>query len=458
MKSVKIEHPLRTISFECDDTKAEMDFEKELLKDYIKLHDDAYAVDRKGNKLMYEYNGLVDDVALAKKLFAPIEILIDSLTEQIIVAKAEKNILLVKDTGFLESLNTYDNSINNFNETILQPLHQATNILDEEYDIFEEENGKIEESFGEYEDTFSSIFYEENLYCSIDKDSYNIDEIKFRETLEKIDKLWEFRNNFLDGYNNIIAWINEGLVKGANLQIILNELQDEDGLLDSSQSDSYLNGTGDESKKPIYFIDPSDDIVKEFKNKFGNIVAREVTTLYVEVGIDLVEACEGTMVNELIVGLQHYPKLIDKMVFGVKFNILDSSGIKLLDEQWKGHPKPLLWYQKMSAIPYALFFFEDPDVRGFILMGDFLAAKNYETDGENTQISGAVLQTVVDRLFWACYYFMVFAHNTCFNPDNYIKAFLADLEFPVTYELVKERFDADLIKGIEITVERQAGT
>jgi hypothetical protein len=43
---------------------------------------------------------------------------------------------------------------------------------------------------------------------------------------------------------------------------------------------------------------------------------------------------------------------------------------------------------------------------------------------------------------------MVFCHNTGFEPRPYIEAILADFDFPLTYEQVKEKFDEDVPKGI----------
>ena len=46
----------------------------------------------------------------------------------------------------------------------------------------------------------------------------------------------------------------------------------------------------------------------------------------------------------------------------------------------------------------------------------------------------------------------MFCHNTGFDPEPYVEAVLADYDLPFTYQQVKEKFDADLKKGIEFRV------
>ena len=60
------------------------------------------------------------------------------------------------------------------------------------------------------------------------------------------------------------------------------------------------------------------------------------------------------------------------------------------------------------------------------------------------------MQEVCNRLFSACIFFMIYCHNTGFNPQVYIEALLAELDLPVTFEMVQERFEEDLKNGIKI--------
>ena len=115
------------------------------------------------------------------------------------------------------------------------------------------------------------------------------------------------------------------------------------------------------------------------------------------------------------------------------------------------------WYNKLDSMPFALFFFEDHDARAYILMGDLFADNRFEGDGERVTIQGELLQEVMNRLFHTCYFFMVFCHNTGFEPRAYIEAILADFDFPLTYEQIEERFKEDLAQGIYLRMVRTKG-
>ena len=88
-------------------------------------------------------------------------------------------------------------------------------------------------------------------------------------------------------------------------------------------------------------------------------------------------------------------------------------------------------------------------------MGDLLADDKFVREGDRVKIEGELLQEVRNRLFNACYFFMVYCHNTGFDPTAYIEAILADFDFHITYEQVKEKFELDLAVGIHIQLVRK---
>ena len=454
MINKKIEHPLRTISFDCDETKAEMPFEKELLEAYIKLHDDLYAVDRKGSKLIYDYKEIEGELAIVDKTFAPLEVKINGFMEELLLAKENKNVSLLVDEGFEYRMNTYDKEINYFHDNLYKPMGDRMCEIENDYKIFDADSDTLNENFEAYEEGLATTLNENYDDYSIDLCTYDDDEQEFRGGL---DKLWEyqnFKNTFVDKYNKIANHINAVYAEGMKLQVLINELRDDEGLLDRSISDSYLNGTGDASKKPIYFMESTDETVKDFVKKYGVIAASEVKTVVIAVDMDVIEQGDNVMICELLAGLQHYPKLIEKLIFAIKIDIIDHDGLVLPEDQWKGFPPPMNWYNKLSSMPFALFFFEDHDARAYILMGDLFADNRFEGDGERVMIQGELLQEVMNRLFYTCYFFMVFCHNTGFEPRAYIEAILADFDFPLTYEQVEEKFEEDLAKGIHLRMVR----
>ncbi len=443
-----IEHPLRTISFDYDETKPELPFEKELLAAYIKLHDDLYAVDRKGSKLVYDYKEIDEELQVVKKMFAPLEVSINTIVGMLKDALNKNDRNFLDDEVFLEFLDDYNEKITHFSDNFLHPMAAKMAIVDTEFDVFEVENNKLDEDLNEYDDGPSTKLCEEHENASIDLCSYDDDEQAMKEIFDKIEDYVKFKNQFIDKYNEVMDWINVGYAIAGQIQVLIHELSDDQELLDSSISDSYADGTGDASKKPIYFIEPTNETVKGFKKEYGAIAASGVHTVVINVDQEVVEKGDNTMISELLAGLQHYPKMIEKMIFAIKIEIVDYDGIILPEDQWKGFPAPMNWYHKLGSMPFALFFLEDHDARAYVLMGDLFADNRFEGDGERIEIKGELLQEVTSRLFYTCYFFMVFCHNTGFEPRAYIEAILADFDFPLTYEQVKEKFDEDVPKGI----------
>ena len=457
MINKKIEHPLRTISFDCDETKTALPFEKELLEAYIKLHDDLYAVDRKGSKMIYDYKEVEQELAIVEKVFAPLEVKINGFLEQLRLAKTNKDVSLLENEDFINGVNIYDQEINYFHENLYTVLSGKMDAIEEDYQVFDTDYDAVHEKHDAYEAGPRNELMEKYNDCSMDLCTYDDDEQEF---LGGLDNLWEYKTykyDFIDKYNVVADHINAVYAEGMKLQVLINEIRDDEGLLDNSISESFENGTGDASKKPIYFMESSDETVKGFIKKYGAIAASEVKTVVISVDMDVVEEGNNVMICELLAGLQHYPKLIEKMVLAIKIEIIDHDGLVLPDDQWKGFPPPMHWYNKLSAMPFALFFFEDNDARGFILMGDLLADNRFEVDGDRVKIEGELLQEVTNRLFNTCYFFMVFCHNTGFEPRPYIEGILADFDFPITYEQVKDKFEEDLALGIHLRMVRTNG-
>jgi len=457
MINKKIEHPLRTISFDWDETKTEMPFEKELVAAYVKLHDDLYAVDRKGSKLVYDYKEVEKDISILAERFSPFEKKIKDFLEQLQNVKANHNVALLKDESFGNGIEAYDKDINQFHVETYLVISEKVVALEEEYKIFDADNDALNENFDAFEEGIRETLDDNYENSSIDLCSFDDDEEEFKGAFDKLHEYEVFKENLIQQFHKVANNINAWYVEGARLQVLINEIRDDGGLLDNSLSDSYLNGTGDLSKKPIYFMEPTDEAVKGFKSKFGAIAASDVHTILINVDMDVVERGDNAMICELLAGLQHYPKMIEKMILAIKIEIADRDGLVLPEEHWKGHPQPMRWYQKLSSMPFALFFFEDHDARGYILMGDLFADNRFEGDGEGVIIQGELLQEVMNRLFHTCYFFMVFCHNTGFEPRAYIEAILADFDLPLTYEQVKEKFEEDVVKGIHLRMVRTKG-
>jgi hypothetical protein len=454
MTNKKIEHPLRTISFDWDEKKPEMPFEKELVNAYVKLHDELYSVDRKGSKVVYDFKEIEEDVPMLAKHFSPLKEKIKGFLEELLLVKANNNAALLKDEGFANRIEAYDKQINQFHEEIYLVISEKVVAIEEDYKIFDADSDALNEKVEAFDEGIREMLDDNHENSSIDLCSFDNDEEEFKGAIDKLQEYVAFKEKFIDEYNKVANNINAWYAEGARLQVLINEIRDDQGLLDSTISDSYANGTGEASKKPVYFMEPTDETVKGFKKQFGAIAASEVKTVVISVDVDVIEQGNNVMICELLAGLQHYPRLIEKLIFAIRIDIVDHDGLVLPEDQWKGLPPPMSWYHKLGSMPFALFFFEDHDARAYILMGDLFAGNRFEGDGERVTIQGELLQEVTNRLFGACYFFMIFCHNTGFEPRPYIEAILADFDLPITYEQVKERFEEDLVKGIHLRMVR----
>lgn len=446
----KVEHPLRTIVLNYDETKTPLAFEKGLLDAYINLHDETNILYQQGSKLIYEYQLMKPEIEQSAKAFAPIEKIIRQFLEELKFTKESNDIAIFEDDDFFARMNDYNTQINDFHQNILLPLSWKQSDLDEEYHEFETNLELLNKKLDDYQLNLGNEIYINYEEASLDLVSYDIDIDDFHSTMDKLNDYQDEKDASIDKYNLNMNWINGVYVEARQIQEIIHDMRDKDGLLDKSLSDSYANGTLEKDKMPMYLMEPTDDVVANFKNLHGTIALPTVTTIIMAVSVDIIESGENMVLCDFIAGLQHYPKLIEKSLFAVRIDILDKDETILTEDQWKGFPPPMRWFFNLSCIPFSLFFLEDHDARAYVVMGDYFADKNVTGDGERVAISGEMLKEVTNRLFQACYFFMVYCHNTGFNPESYIKAVLADFDFPLTYENVKEKFEADLLLGIHV--------
>lgn len=55
-----------------------------------------------------------------------------------------------------------------------------------------------------------------------------------------------------------------------------------------------------------------------------------------------------------------------------------------------------------------------------------------------------------NRLFNACWFFHPYCHNTGYDPKAYIEALLAEFDISITYEQVRQQYEEDVTKGIQL--------
>lgn len=212
---------------------------------------------------------------------------------------------------------------------------------------------------------------------------------------------------------------------------------------------------------PVYIAPIDSPDVVQFRDVFAMYENTEYHTLTFDVHQDLVKQGEVAMLQELIIALQHYPNLIERFLFAIdfKFTEIEDSDIVFPESYWKTDPDYYQWFFKMSQLPIVIFFLSDEDARFYCLAGDFLAAKDVIINGGvdkwgKTEIAftGEQVQVLMDRLFNACWFLLIYCHGSGFEPRSYIETIIAAFDFDISYEQVYEAYKKDIEVGIELRV------
>jgi len=205
---------------------------------------------------------------------------------------------------------------------------------------------------------------------------------------------------------------------------------------------------------PFYITPPNAALNKNYESMFSAFGQEDQNTLLLEVSEELIEKGSAGFLQNLLAALQHHPHLIEKMIFSIKLKFVEKgTHMEFPENYWKFNPEYYRWFHKLSQAPVAIFFLEDEDSRFYTLAGDFLADGKLEIqqgDMKGKQMvgmGGEELQQVMERLYTACWWMLVFCYGSGFNPQPYIEAQLADLGLPLTYEEVNEAFLKDLESG-----------
>jgi len=450
MKQRIIKHPLRDIVLEYDETIPETDTEKRLIEAYIAMHDQWVDVVAPCGKLIYEYKELeykADDII---KIFSPIEDKINLLHRE---AEA---VLLYNREAIMELEIKYINfhpNINAFHDTYIIPLTKEQNKLDEV--LFELEDKQQQLCMKETE--FSSIQTEgynnsEYKNYSLNTRSLNEDDEHFREVLTKINILYKTREKELVVYNSLMNITAKAYATMEETKKIISIGLNDTGDMDSTLSDSFAASNGDETKKPFYLYEPGDKKIESFKINYALLAHSTSRFLTLGVNADTLMEMNPGNIEHLIFCLQHFPKLIEKMIFSLDIRFEENDGTEIPKEEWRGREPYIKFLSILNRLPCSVFFFSDRDIRSYILLGSLISEhKGTQVDEKTMAFEGENLEELCNRIYTACWFMMVYCHNTGFDPKTYIETLLDELDLPmVTYELVKENFDADLIKGIHI--------
>ncbi len=218
------------------------------------------------------------------------------------------------------------------------------------------------------------------------------------------------------------------------------------------------------AQTPIYLIPKSDPSVKQWEQAFTYFEAPEIDTFTIDVYEELVAFKHVAMVQEMITALQHYPHLIEKMMFSIdfKFTEIEDSNLYLPEDCWKSEPKYYQWFAELSKLPIMVFFINDEDARYYTLLGDMLASGDLPVtpleNNERSQISleGVEWRKFIERLFNSCSMMMLFCHNTGFNPEPYIQSLLADMDVSALWDDIYKKYQEDVMKNVRFKAVKVA--
>jgi len=447
-----IKHPLRDIVLHYDESIPETAAEKRLTEAYVSLHDECYKTMQPCAKLIYEYKELEYKTEDAIKEYKPFIQSVNTLLQE---AKGME----IYDKNLVGEIQAKQNELRTtmvyLHEKVLEPLKVEQKRLEEEFFDQEERINQHYEHFSIYSKiSLECIESEDFEHFSLDIMDMDKDDENFREHYDKSDSVKEARFNEIQKYNQIIDSVNVTYQTWEDIKLTISNSLDDTGKMDCSLSESFANGTGDISKKPLYFIPPGDKLVKDFKLNFGMFAKSDFSGPSIVIGKDNLAEMNPNYIEQMFMSLQHYPLLIEKMLYSIHIIFKDEQGNPIPDINWKGHEEPIKYLNLLYRLPCSLFFFNDRDVRSYILMGNLITENKSERINETTfKLEGEILETFCDRVYDACWYLMVFCYNSDFDPKEYIQIFLDELELPfVTYEMLKKDFDKDLKEGINITV------
>lgn len=217
--------------------------------------------------------------------------------------------------------------------------------------------------------------------------------------------------------------------------------------------------------KPFFFVQPDDPIVGKCGKLFEMMAAPDMHTLNLDVPPEVVDGEEVAMLQEIMMALQHYPHLIDKMLFAVKLRFTQIADSKLYfqDSDWKGDPKYWRWFHKMGSFPLVFFLLHDNEARLYTLIGDMMADERTDYKQEKGSkhgyigLEGKQAEAMYERLHTACWMLLMFCHNCDYDPKPTIEAILAEYDLGLTYELVYKKYKEDADKGLFFRVRKKTG-
>jgi hypothetical protein len=214
--------------------------------------------------------------------------------------------------------------------------------------------------------------------------------------------------------------------------------------------------------EPMYLMPVNDPHIEANRELYAMMAEAENHTLRMQVDVADVEEGSCGQIQTLMMALQHYPHLIEKMIFSFVFDFVEDekTGIVLPEEVWKQEPVFYQWFQRMMGLPFAWFFIADEDARYYALMADMIVSGELDSVvDERSGLTGfsfteAQGQEIVRRVWGSCLNMLQFCYGSGFDPQAYIEGMMALLGVQFTYEELLAEFETFRLKGAYRVVER----
>ncbi|HTM94115.1 MAG TPA: hypothetical protein VL095_16960 [Flavisolibacter sp.] len=211
--------------------------------------------------------------------------------------------------------------------------------------------------------------------------------------------------------------------------------------------------------QPLYLVPPTDPMIKSWEPKFLQLEKGNLDLIFT-VNPNIVNGNEVAYIQQMVIALQHYPHLIEKMLFAVslRFRLVDDVEVELSEDAWKTDPQVYRWFHAMHQLPLIVFFIKDHDARFYTLFGDYLSAGglDYEMDANGNavgiRLNEEQIQTFAQRIYASCKTFWLYCYGTGFNCDTYIDALIADYDMPFSVAEISKECEDEIEKGAAVRV------
>jgi len=450
MKQKIIHHPLRDIILNCDETKLQTDSDNELLKSYTEIHDLIYALLQLKSKLNYEFSVHEDHIADADKRFNP---LAKRITEFFAEAKYLTSSKAAKEAivEIQQRKAEFQVELNDYHFTIVEnQIETEGDAIEKDYELFAIEEKTLIDKFNAFRKFVSNDLHQQPSLFTIDPKSVEVDMMLLEPNYHLIQEFHGYYDTVVERYNTFLDRVEACYTEWGDSLFLISEYYNEDGMMDNSLSVYYAKNRHllDEDR-PKYFLSPNDKKIEDFRKTMGMLAHSDHNTIVLDISMNDVEAGVAAVAQELVLALQHFPKLMEKYIFSVETDFVDSDGTQVPVDDWKENREVMKWFVTLNSFPVMIFFLNDPETRSFCLFGDLVDKHDKNNSTENgIAFKSKEVNEICQRLFHSCYMFFMFCHKTGFDPSPYIEALMAEYDLPFTFAMVKEKYLEDVNKGI----------